>query len=228
MRGRARSGSARSNSWPRIRKASGRFAATPIPLNPGSTIGTRPNSLLTPMLASLADAPLEDATLVYEPKYDGIRAIAEVPAASCNVRLWSRLGNEKTSQFPEIAEALLEWWRRRKASDKQASAIVDGEIVALDAKGEPTSFQHLQKRIHLTQGERDSARVAYIVFDLLRAGQTDYCGMPLVERRIALERLFGKLGSRRPGLLRLSEQVAGDGRALYKRAIAQGWEGLVV
>ena len=180
------------------------------------------------MLASLADAPLEDATLVYEPKYDGIRAIAEVPAASGKVRLWSRLGNEKTSQFPEIAEALLEWWRRRKATDTVASAVLDGEIVALDEKGEPTSFQHLQKRIHLTLGEPDSARVAYIVFDLLRAGRTDYCGMALVERRAALERLFGKPGSRRSGLLRLSEQVAGDGRALYKRAIAQGWEGLVV
>ena len=54
------------------------------------------------MLASLADAPLNDPHFVYEPKYDGIRAIAEIgPKGS--VRLWSRLGNEKTRQFPEIA-----------------------------------------------------------------------------------------------------------------------------
>jgi len=178
------------------------------------------------MLASLADAPLEDAALVYEPKYDGIRAIAEVPAQSGAVRLWSRLGNEKTSQFPEIAEALTEWWRKRKPKDKPASVVLDGEIVALDASGEPTSFQHLQKRIHLTQGERDSAPVAYIVFDLLRAGSSDYCGLPLIERRAALERLFGRTGS--GGQLRLSEQVAADGRALYRRAIDRGWEGLVV
>ena len=64
--------------------------------------------MLLPMLASLADAPLADPRLVYEPKYDGIRAIADVPAGGTpgRVRLWSRLGNEKTSQFPEIVRAL--------------------------------------------------------------------------------------------------------------------------
>ena len=46
--------------------------------------------MLRPMLASLADAPLKDPQLVYEPKYDGIRAIAEVGG---DVRLWSRQGN---------------------------------------------------------------------------------------------------------------------------------------
>ena len=66
------------------------------------------------MLASLADAPLDDPNLVYEPKYDGIRAIAEITASHAESRraksapkvaLWSRLGNEKTRQFPEIARA---------------------------------------------------------------------------------------------------------------------------
>src|SRR5215470_14418583 len=95
-----------------------------------------------PMLASLVDAPLDDPRLVYEPKYDGIRAIAEV--SHTKVRLWSRLGNEKTVQFPEIAEALATWSRRRRAT-----VVLDGEIVALDARGEPTGFQQLQGRVHL-------------------------------------------------------------------------------
>ena len=55
--------------------------------------------MIAPMLASLADAPLHDPQLVYEPKYDGIRAIVEI-APKGGVRLWSRLGNEKTRQFP--------------------------------------------------------------------------------------------------------------------------------
>src|SRR6186997_154621 len=97
------------------------------------------------MLASLADAPLDDPSLVYEPKYDGIRAIAEVSADS--VRLWSRLGNEKTRQFPEIANALQSWARTLKEP-----VVLDGEIVALDGKGEPTGFQNLQGRIHLAEG----------------------------------------------------------------------------
>src|SRR2546428_5894669 len=97
------------------------------------------------MLASLADAALDDPALVYEPKYDGIRAIAEVDPKG-RVHLWSRLGNEKTHQFPEIANALATWAKRLKAP-----VILDGELVALDDKGEPTGFQHLQGRIHLSE-----------------------------------------------------------------------------
>src|SRR3954454_649014 len=100
--------------------------------------------MLAPMLASLADAPLDDPQLVYEPKYDGIRAIVEI-APKGAVRLWSRLGNEKTQQFPEIAAALAAWAKRRTRQ-----LVLDGEIVALDARGEPTGFQQLQGRIHLT------------------------------------------------------------------------------
>src|SRR5258705_1235856 len=95
------------------------------------------------MLASLVDAPLADPALVYEPKYDGIRAIAEI-APKGTVRLWSRLGNEKTRQFPEIAGALAKWARTRKEL-----LVVDGEIVALDGKGEPTGLQQLHARIHV-------------------------------------------------------------------------------
>ena len=171
------------------------------------------------MLASLTAAPLDDPQFVYEPKYDGIRAIAEV-APKGRVRLWSRLGNEKTHQFPEVAAALETWARRRTAP-----LVLDGEIVALDAKGNPTGFQQLQGRINLGAGPGQTpGNVAFIVFDILRDGKTDYRDRPLVERRAALERLFTRA---RPPLLRISVQVRGDGRALYKEAMEQGWEGLV-
>src|SRR5712692_6431121 len=129
---------------------------------------------LQPMLASLADAPLDDPNLVYEPKYDGIRAIAEVGPES--VRLWSRLGNEKTKQFPEIVAALQKWARRLKEP-----VVLDGEIVALDADGEPTGFQHLQGRIHLTEvndAVPAAGRVAYMTFDILRVGRRDLRDRP--------------------------------------------------
>src|SRR5436190_6193850 len=129
--------------------------------------------MILPMLASLADAPLDDPQLVYEPKYDGIRAIVEI-APKGQVRLWSRLGNEKTHQFPEIAAALTKWARARKEP-----LILDGEIVALDAKGEPAGFQQLQGRIHLTDAEAagsagPASAVAFIAFDILREGKTDF------------------------------------------------------
>src|SRR2546426_2087176 len=173
------------------------------------------------MLASLGDAPLDDPRLVYEPKYDGIRAIAEVGGRP--VRLWSRLGNEKTHQFPEIATALEKWARRLKEP-----VVLDGEIVALDSKGEPTGFQQLQGRIHLSDVDDGGAvggeRVAFIAFDLLREGRRDLRDRPLTERREELERIFGRTNS---PILRISAQVRGKGRILYEQALAHGWEGLI-
>ena len=175
--------------------------------------------MLLPMLASLADAPLQDPQLVYEPKYDGIRAIAEVGPRQ-PVRLWSRLGNEKTHQFPEVAAALAGW-----AAKRREPVVLDGELVALDASGQPTGFQQLQGRIHVTDADAAGReRVAFVAFDILREGRTDLRGRPLLERRAALERVFGRPGS---PILRLSEIVRGDGRALYQRALDQGWEGLI-
>jgi bifunctional non-homologous end joining protein LigD len=178
------------------------------------------------MLAALGDAPLDDPELVYEPKYDGIRAIADVPARGGRVRLWSRLGNEKTAQFPEVAEALQRWSRRLRAP-----VVLDGEIVALDESGSPTGFQRLQGRIHLGGPEPPPdadaiprSATAFIVFDLLRDGRGDLRERPLTERRAALEQLFRHATSRQ---LRLSEQARGDGRSLYARALDEGWEGLI-
>src|SRR5688500_12046107 len=101
-----------------------------------------------PMLATTAGAPLDSPTFVYEPKYDGIRALASVtPGSPPVVRLWSRLGNEKTAQFPEVVDALSTWARKL-----DRPVLLDGEIVALDEHGEPTGFQNLQGRIHLKAG----------------------------------------------------------------------------
>ena len=162
------------------------------------------------MLASLVDAPLDDPDFVYEPKYDGIRAVAEIAARGAAIKLWSRLGNDKAVQFPGVVTALQKWARRRTAP-----LVLDGEVVALDAKGQPSGFQDLQRR---------SESCAFIVFDVLRDGTTDFRGRPLVERRQALERLLGKTTS---STIRISEIAYGDGQSLHERAIAEGWEGLI-
>src|SRR5436190_2190756 len=185
-----------------------------------------PQSVPRPMLASLDAAPLVDPRFAYEPKYDGIRALAMVRAGGGPgaVRLWSRLGNDKTGQFPEIVRALASFARKLKAD-----VLLDGEIVALDQHGEPAGFQRLQGRIHLTS-ERDiggrvgTEPVAFVAFDVLRDGETDVRALPLTARRARLERIFGNTGTT---LLRLSEFSPGDGRALYHEVLARGWEGLV-
>jgi bifunctional non-homologous end joining protein LigD len=190
---------------------------------------------LRPMLASLpaADPPLVDASLVYEPKYDGIRAIALIEPGGkyAQARFWSRLGNEKTAQFPELVATLGVWGR-----DLRGPVVLDGEIVALDPQGRPAGFQRLQNRIHVTvPGYRSSKPMlsheeqptAFIAFDLLREDGDDLRGVPLTGRRARLEQLF-RTFEPPTAALRLSEQVAGDGRALYQRAEKEGWEGLVV
>ena len=179
------------------------------------------------MLATLADASLTQPGLVYEPKYDGIRALVHVPptgAGSDPVRFWSRLGNEKTHQFPSIVKALAPLARRL-----DAPLLLDGEIVALDAGGRPAGFQQLQGRIHL-KGAREVERLdaaqpaALIVFDILRDGDEDLRGLPLTERRARLE---ARLGPSLSDRLRISEQVRGDARTLDERARTEGWEGLI-
>jgi bifunctional non-homologous end joining protein LigD len=188
------------------------------------------------MLATLDDPPLTGAGLVYEPKYDGIRGLIHIapPAGgtgSAEVRIWSRLGNDKTHQFPSIVKAL-----ERLARRLRAPLLLDGEIVALDAQGKPAGFQKLQGRMHV-KGDRDIERLdkaqpaALILFDLLRDGDEDIRGLPLTDRR---KRLLERVTPRRAprvnetGTIRISEQVTGDGRGLHARALAEAWEGLIV
>src|SRR5688500_7057525 len=172
-----------------------------------------------PMLASTAAAPLQSSDLAYEPKYDGIRAIVSTKP---EVRFWSRLGNEKTKQFPEIAAALAEW-----ARPFDRPLVVDGEIVALDPGGAPIGFQNLQGRIHLKNPE-ELARLAFIAFDFLRDGDEDLRGLPLRERRARLEELFAHAKPHKTDTtVRISEHVVGDGRALQEGVAASGGEGLV-
>jgi bifunctional non-homologous end joining protein LigD len=184
---------------------------------------------MQPMLATLADVPLSDPNLVYEPKYDGIRALITVTPPSgrgrrADIGIASRLGNDKTVQFPELVDALSRWGARRADV-----AVLDGEIVALDADGEPSSFQKIQDRIHLTSAREIVRRaaanpIAFVAFDLLVDGAENLCALPLVDRRRRLEAALAPAVS---GVIRVSHQVRGDGRALLSEARARGWEGLV-
>ena len=184
-------------------------------------------SKVRPMLATLSEPPLTGRGLLFEPKYDGIRALVQLDPARPrpDVRIWSRLGNNKTSQFPSIVAAL-----GPLARSHRKSLLVDGEIVALDDKGQPAGFQRLQGRIHVT-GASEAERLeqtqptAFIAFDLLRDGTDDVRGLPLTERRARLE---AAVRAHLSATLRLSEQVAEDGRSLHARAASEGWEGLIV
>ena len=184
---------------------------------------------MQPMLALQEDAPLSDPNLIYEPKYDGIRALITVTPvagkARADVAISSRAGNDKTTQFPEVVHALSIW-----GAGRAGPALLDGELVAVDTDGQPVAFQHIQDRIHLAAQREIVARaakkpIAFVAFDLLRDGGQNLCPLPLVERRRRLEAALT------PGLdavIRLSTQVRGDGAALLAEIRARGWEGLIV
>src|SRR6187397_623193 len=105
------------------------------------------------MLASLSEPPVQGKGLVYEPKYDGIRAIVTVtpgksrsPASTFSpVSIVSRNGNDKTKQFPELVRAL-----ESMAKRLDRAVVLDGEIVSVDPSGRPLGFQYVQGRIHLS------------------------------------------------------------------------------
>ncbi len=198
------------------------------------------------MLATLPSSPprLDDPACVYEPKVDGIRAIVEVvpqprsrapkskAAAPPSVRFWSRNGNEKTAQFPEIVAAIGAWLKKIKAP-----VVLDGEIVALDEAGRPAGFQRLQSRIHITVPGFSSKKpilppdqqpAAFVAFDILRDGDDDLRTSPLSERRARLEVLFKSHKPPASGAVRITTQVVGNGRRLMKQAIEENWEGLMV
>ncbi len=183
-----------------------------------------------PMLATPTDVGavnLSSSSLVYEQKFDGIRAIAIVEPGlpTARVRLLSRNGNDKAAQFPEIVRAL-----RDLGAQLSGPVILDGEIVALDARGRPTSFTALQSRMHLTGTSDIEARTAtvptaLIAFDLLREGGEDLRPLPLAARRARLEYLLHVRTNER---LREGAYIAGDGARVLAQAEREDWEGLVV
>lgn len=179
-----------------------------------------------PMLATLADPPLAHPGLIYEPKLDGIRALVDLRPGG-HARLYSRNGNDKTSQFPGLAAALA-----KLAAKLKAPLVIDGEVTALDRDGSPLGFQHLQGRLHLKGDTRlnvvDAKNpAALFVFDILREGDEDLRGLPTIARRLRLQRAVRPPASL-ARLIRLTEIAVDDGRAMYARALAEGWEGLIV
>ena len=176
---------------------------------------------LRPMLATLADAPLTSPRLVYEPKYDGIRALVDVPPAAGAARSPHLVPPRQREDDAVPVDRAARSTRLR--ATLRVPLLLDGEIVALDDEGRPARVPapagtHPSHRATPTSRAVDHAQpVALILFDLLRDGDDDLRGLPLTERRARLEAQLRH--ARRPRRSALSEQVRGDGaRAAGARA----------
>jgi len=155
-----------------------------------------------PMLATLTEELPRGEGWVFEPKWDGYRALGYVRGGEA--KLVSRRGNDLSQRFESVAKELPKALRT-------PDAVVDGEVVALDTAGK-ASFSAMQ------QG---STRLVYEVFDLLEVDGEPVVDLPLTERRARLEQLV----ARNPVI-----QVSGsfdDGEALLDAARAQGLEGVM-
>jgi bifunctional non-homologous end joining protein LigD len=161
-----------------------------------------PKRTYRPMLATLTEKLPRGEGWQFEPKWDGYRALGYVRGGEA--KLVSRRGNDLTQRFEPVARELVQALRT-------PDAVVDGEVVALDASGK-ASFSAMQ------QG---STQLAYEVFDLLEIDGEPVVDLPLTERRARLEKLLG-----RNPVVQLSGSFD-DGEALLEAATEQGLEGVM-
>jgi bifunctional non-homologous end joining protein LigD len=141
-------------------------------------------SRVEPMLAKPGEVPESDSDeWAYEIKWDGIRALGYADRGG-----WSMLSRRQEdvsarySELAAIAEAL-----------SGRSAVLDGEVVALDAEGRPR-FQLIQSRMGLTSAAAVTAKmkqqpVDYVIFDLLHLDGHSTRDLPYLQRRALLEGL---------------------------------------
>jgi bifunctional non-homologous end joining protein LigD len=171
------------------------------------TRGSLTPDFIEPMKALLVAAPPPGEWL-YEIKFDGFRAIAFRDRRG--TRLRSRNDHDFAGKFPEVVEAI--------AALKVKDVIIDGEVVALDAKGR-SSFQLLQA--HDLGQERPP--LIFYAFDLLQLDGENLRDLPLIERTAQLAKLLR--GAH--GAVRLSKSLGSDADPLLKQAKALGLEGLI-
>lgn len=169
---------------------------------------------LRPMLSSSAERPFDDEQWLFEPKWDGVRALA---ACTDETLLVSRKGRNITATYPELGRL----HERLVALD----AILDGEIAAT-VNGRP-SFEHLQARINLTEAreiERAVAKipVSFFAFDLVYLDGKSLVPMPLRERKRLLDELVVP-----SEVVQVTTYVEGEGIALAQATRAQRLEGIV-
>ncbi len=183
-----------------------------------------------PVLPMLADSAKDvDEALdrlgpcVLEEKLDGIRV--QVHRAGETVRVFTRSLEDITDRLPEVVAAA-----RELAVDQ---AILDGEVITLDATGRPRPFQETSSRVGSrleTDSRQASMPVSPVFFDLLAVDGRDLLQLPTGERHSELARISPQ--PRRVRRLEAVDPADEDTRAAARRFAAEvlerGHEGVVV
>jgi len=188
--------------------------AKAAPLKPQSLKGAVKRALparIEPQLATSVDAPPHHEGWLHEIKFDGYRTLARVDNGT--TQLITRSGIDWTKRYGDLGAAF--------AALPCKTAMIDGEVVALDETG-ISRFGSLQDAL----ATQETGHLLFYAFDLIYLDGYDLSGVPLTARKAALRQLLeGSIGSR--SAIQLSDHVEGEGQALYDRAAELGLEGIV-
>lgn len=159
-------------------------------------------SKIKPMLAYVAEEPFDDPDWLFETKWDGYRAIADISHQT--VALYSRNNQSFNQRFSPIVKAL---------QKLDIDAILDGEIVIL--KDGVADFQALQNY-------SKTGNIRYVVFDLLYLEGKDLRELPLLKRKEMLQQIMPKRG-----VIQYSGHVLEKGKRFFAAARKKQLEGVI-
>jgi bifunctional non-homologous end joining protein LigD len=184
-----------------------------VPFAPAGLPGKKeaPPAFIAPQLASEAPAPPVGAHWVHELKLDGYRIQAHIDKSG-KIRLFTRSGLEWTSRMPLIVREL--------GRLKVEGAVLDGEVVVLDAEGQ-SSFAKLQAAFD----EGASHPLTYFVFDLLYLNGHNLRHEPLAKRKQILEQMLNSLAEHE--VIRYGQHIETEGKPIFDEACRLGAEGIV-
>lgn len=170
------------------------------------TGGRKLSSFIEPMKAQLTDQPAFDSPdWIFEIKWDGYRAIAEIRTAGN--RLYSRNGLAFDKAYPKIFDGL---------TAIKHEAIIDGEIVVFDENGKP-NFQKLQN-----YQNRDKYAIQYFVFDIIALNGKSLTNLPLIERKKILREVLPE-----SNVIRYCDHIEDEGKLFFKEMKKLNLEGMI-
>lgn len=170
-----------------------------------STSVESPPYFIEPMLSTLVKEPFTNKDWVFEIKWDGYRAIADIRDEE--VKLYSRKGNSFVSKYPKVVEAL---------KQLKFEAVMDGEVTIIDENGKP-DFQALQN-----YSENTSGSLIYYVFDLLYLEKHNLMDLPLYKRKEILSKIISENDA-----IKISSHIEEKGEDFFELAKKEGLEGII-
>ncbi|MBY0264757.1 MAG: non-homologous end-joining DNA ligase, partial [Holosporales bacterium] len=169
------------------------------------TSKSRMPTAVKPMLSTLVKEPFDSNDWIYELKWDGYRALAEIKDGKTH--LYSRNFQSFDSRFHPLLEEL---------NRIPGEALIDGEVVVIDKEGKP-SFQLMQN-----YGSTQEGMLVYYVFDLLYLNGYDIRALPLLQRKELLKAFLPKLPH-----VKFCPYIIGKGIDYFKEAAKRGFEGIM-